>query len=108
MTFAQSFRAILVGGTKTVIGLATQTDESVSAPFYLEQARRSLVESLACETTGLGGRPWATGYSSLDVFCLVIITAFSREPLGPVPEVVFAVFRSDEIVDGFTRQCDVR
>ncbi len=48
VTFAQTFRAILVGGTKTVVGLAAQTDESVSAPFYLEQTRRSLVESLAC------------------------------------------------------------
>ena len=29
VTFAQTFRAILVGGTKTVVGLAAQTDESV-------------------------------------------------------------------------------
>ena len=36
VTFAQTFRAILVGGTKTVVGLAAQTDVSVSAPFYLE------------------------------------------------------------------------
>ncbi len=55
--FAQTFRAILVGGTKTVVGLAAQTDESLYAPFYFEQSRRPLVEGLACETTRLGGRP---------------------------------------------------
>ena len=37
----------------------------------------------------------------------MLVAAFSREPLGPVPEVVFAVFRSDEIIDTFTRQCNV-
>ncbi len=57
VTFAQTFRAILVGGTKTVVGLAAQTDESLSAPFYLEQSRHPLVGGLACETTRLGGRP---------------------------------------------------
>ena len=57
VTFAQTFRAILVGGTKTVVGLAAQTDGSLSAPFYLEQFRRPLVECLACETTRLGGCP---------------------------------------------------
>ena len=35
----------------------------------------------------------------------MLSTAFSREPLRPVPEVVFAVLGSDEIVDAFTRQC---
>ena len=57
MTFAQTFLAIHGGGTNTVVGLAAQTDESVSAPFYLEQSRRPLVEGLASETTRLGGRP---------------------------------------------------
>ena len=57
VTFAQTFRAILIGGTKTVVGLAAQTDESLSAPFYLEESRRPLVEGLACETTRLVGRP---------------------------------------------------
>ena len=57
VTFAQTIRAIIVGGTKTVVGLAAQTDESLYAPFYFEQSRRPLVEGLACETTRLGGRP---------------------------------------------------
>ena len=81
-TFAQTFRAILVSGTKTVVGLAAQTDESVSAPqFYLEQTRRPLVEGLACETTRIGGRPWATGYSSADIVVFVFVATFGRKPL---------------------------
>ena len=45
VTFAQTVRAILVGGTKTVVGVDAQTDKSVSAPFYLEQPQRPLVET---------------------------------------------------------------
>ena len=90
LPFAQTFRAILVGGTKTVVDIAAQTDESVSAPFYLEQARRLIVESLAYETSRLGGRPWATGYSSTDIVVFVFVATFGRKPLGSVSEVVCA------------------
>ena len=38
----------------------------------------------------------------------MIVAAFSREPLGPVPEVVFAVLGGDEIVDGIAGKCNVR
>ena len=107
MTFAQSFRAILVGGTKTVIGLATQTDESVSAPFYLEQARRSLVESPACETTGLGGRPWATGYSSTDIVVFVFVATFGRKPLGSMSELMYATICPHESIDAFASQSNL-
>ena len=105
VTFAEAFRAVLVGSAEAVVRLAAQTYESVTAPFYLEQARGPLVESLACDATRFCGRPRASGYTGADVFFLVIITAFSREPLRPVPEVVFAVLGSDDIVDAFTRQC---
>ena len=44
--FAQTFRAILVGGTKTVVGFAAQTDESVSVPFYFEQPGVRLSKAL--------------------------------------------------------------
>ena len=105
VTFAEAFRAVLVGSAEAVVRLAAQTYESVTAPFYLEQARGPLVESLACDATRFCGRPRASGYTGADVFFLVIIAAFSREPLRPVPEVVFAVLGSDEIIDAFTRQC---
>ena len=107
LPLTQAFRAVLVGRAEAVVGLAAQTYESVTAPFYLEQARGPLVESLACEATRFCGRPRASGYTGADVFFLVIITAFSREPLRPVPEVVFAVLGSDEIIDGITGKCNV-
>ena len=106
-TFAEAFRAVLVGSAESVVRLAAQTYESVTAPFYIEQARGPLVESLACDATRFCGRPRASGYTGADVFFLVIITAFSREPLRPVPEVVFAVLGSDEIIDGSTGKCNV-
>ena len=107
LPLTQTFRAVLVGRAEAVVGLAAQIDESVIAPFYLEKARRPLVESLACEATRLCGRPRASGYTGAHVFFLVIVTAFDREPLRPVPEVVFAVLGSDEIVDGVTGKCNV-
>ena len=107
MPLTQTFRAVLVGRAEAVVGLAAQTYESVTTPFYLEQARGPLVESLACEATRFCGRPRASGYTGSDVFFLVIVTAFGREPLRPVPEVVFAVLGSDEIIDGITGKCNV-
>ena len=103
----QTFRAVLVGRAEAVVGLAAQTDESVTAPLYLEQARGPLVESLACYATRFCGRPRASGYTGADVFFLVIVTTFGREPLRPVPEVVFTVLGSDEIVDRITGKCNV-
>ena len=100
--FAQTFRAILVGGTKTVVGLAAQTDKSLSAPFYLEQSRRPLVEALACETTRLCGRPSSTGYSSADIVIFVFVATFGRKPLGSVSEVVRTTICPDESIDAFT------
>ena len=108
VTFAEAFRAVLVGRAEAVVRLAAQTYESVTAPFYLEQARGPLVESLACDATRFCGRPRASGYTGADVFFLVIITAFSREPLRPVPEIVLAAICTYEIVDAVAGKCDVR
>ena len=105
VTFAEAFRAVLVGNAEAVVRLAAQTYESVTAPFYLEQARGPLVESLARDATRLGGCPRKSGETSLDVVVFVLVTTFGRQPLRPVPEVVFAVLGSDEIIDAFTRQC---
>ena len=58
-------------------------------------------------TLNLGGCPRESDETSLDVFCLVIITAFSREPLGPVLEVMFAMLWCDEIVYVVAGQRDV-
>ena len=98
---------MLVGGTKTVVGLVAQTDESVSAPFYLEQPRRPLVEGLACETTRLGGRPWATGCSITDIVVFVFVSTFGRKPLGSVSEVVRTTICPDESIDAFASQRNV-
>ena len=103
--FAQTFRAIRVGGTKTVVG--AQTDESVSAPFYLEQPRRPLVEGLACDTTRLGGRPWATGCSSADIVVFLFVATFGRKPLGSVSELVRTTICPDESIDVSASQCNV-
>ena len=107
LPLTQSFRAVLDGRAEAVVGLAAQTDESVTTSFYLKEARGALVESFACEATRFCGRPRASSYTGAEVFFLVIVTAFGREPLRPVPEVVFTVLGSDEIVDGITGKCNV-
>ena len=107
LPLTQAFRAVLVGRAEAVVRLAAQTYESVTAPFYLEQARGPLVESLACDATRFCGRPRASGYTGADVFFLVIITAFSREPLRPVPEIVLAAICTYEIVDAVAGQRDI-
>ena len=43
LTFAQSFGALLVGGSETIVRLATQPHESVTGPLDLEQTRCPLV-----------------------------------------------------------------
>ena len=46
LPLTQTFHAVLVGRAEAVVGLAAQTDESVTAPFYLEQARVRLSKAL--------------------------------------------------------------
>ena len=107
LPLTQSFRAVLIGRADAVVCLAAQTDESVTTPFYPEEARGPLVVSFACEATRFCGRPRASSNTGADLFFLVIVTALGREPLRPVPEVVFTVFGSDEIIDGITGKYNV-
>ena len=107
LPITQNFRAVLVGRAEALVRIAAQTNESVTAPVYIEHALGPLVESLACEATRLCGRPRASDYTGTYVFFFVIIAAFGREPFRPVPEVVFAVLGSDEIVDGITGKCNI-
>ena len=44
LPLTQTFRAVFVGLAEEVVGTAAQTNESVTAPFYIEQARGPLVE----------------------------------------------------------------
>ena len=46
LPLTQAFRAVLVGRAEAVVRLAAQTYESVTAPFYLEQARVRLSKAL--------------------------------------------------------------
>ena len=102
LTLAQTFRAALVSRAEAVVRLAAQTNESVPAPFHLEQTGSPLVEQLECETTRLRGRRRASSQSDLDVLVLVFVAAFGRQPSGSVAEEMLAVFGSDEIVDGLS------
>ena len=41
LALAQTFRAVLVGGSETIVRLITQTDEAVAAPFHFKETWRS-------------------------------------------------------------------
>ena len=92
MTLAQTLRAALVSRAEAVVRLAAQTNESVPAPFHLEQIGRLLVERLARETTRPSGRPRASSQSGLGVLVLVLVAAFGRQPFASVAEVMLAMF----------------
>ena len=89
LTLAQTLRAALVSRAEALVRLAAQTNESVPAPFHLEQTGRPLVEHLACEITRLSGRPRASSQSGLDVLVIVLVAAFGRQPFGSVAEVIW-------------------
>ena len=107
LALIQAFSRGFIGGTKTIIRLAAQTYESVSAPLNFEQAGCSFIEGLACEATRFCGRPRASSETSLDVVVFVLVTTFGRQPLRPVPEVVFAVLGCDEIVNAVAGQRNI-
>ncbi len=92
LTLAETLRAALVSRAEAVVRLAAQTNESVAAPFHLEQTGRPIVERLARNATRLGGRARASG---MDVLVLVHVAAFGRQPFGSVAEVMLAVFGID-------------
>ena len=41
LLLSQTFRAVLVGRAEAVVGIASQTNESFTSPFYIEQACRT-------------------------------------------------------------------
>ena len=92
LTLAETLRAALVSRVEAVVRLASQTNESVAAPFHLEQTGRPLVERISRNATRLGGRSRASSQSGLDVLVLVLVAAFGRQPFGSVAEVMLAVF----------------
>ena len=102
LTLAETLRAALVSRAEAVVRLAAQTNESVAAPFHLEQTGRLLVERLARNATRLSGRPRASSQLGLDVLVLVLVAAFGWQPFGSVAEVMLAVFGSDDIIDGLS------
>ena len=108
LALIQAFRAVLVGRAEAVVRLAAQTYESVTAPFYLEQARGPLVVRLARDATRFCGCPRESGETSLDVVVFVLVAGLGRKPFGTVPEVMLAMFWCNEIDDGITGKCDVR
>ena len=50
VTFAQTFRAILVGGSEAIVCFAAQPHEPVARPLHLEQTGRPLVICFARNT----------------------------------------------------------
>ena len=83
LTVADTLRAALVSRAEAI----AHTNESVAAPFHLEQTGRPLVERLARNTTRPSGRPRASNQSGLEVFIIVLVAAFGRQPFGSVAEV---------------------
>ena len=97
LTLAQTIRAALVSRAEAVVRLDAQTNESVPAPFHLEQTGVLLSNALRAEQ-----HDSVVVLSGLDVLVLVLVAAFGRQPFGSVAEVMLAVFGSDEIVDGLS------
>ena len=90
VTLAQSFGAVLVGGSETIVRLAAQPHEPVTGSLHLEQTRCSLIVRLARLTARLGDSPRATGESTAHVLVLMFGATFGREPFGALPEVMFS------------------
>ena len=66
-----------------------------------------LSKALRAKATRFCGRPRASSETSLDVVVFVLVTTFGRQPLRPVPEVVFAVLGCDEIVNAVAGQRNI-
>ena len=92
MTFAQTFRAALVGGSEAIVCFVTQSEEPDATPLHLEQTGRSLVVRFATDAW-IGGGPRVTGESTAHVVGLVFGATLQREPFGSVPEVILQMLR---------------
>ena len=76
VTFAQSFRAVLVGGSETIVRLATQPHASVTGPLNLEQARCPLVERSLRLSARLVPDPRSIGESTAYVLVPMFVAKF--------------------------------
>ena len=82
VTFAQSFGAVLVGGSETIVRLATQPHEPVTGPLDLEKTRCPLVERSAPLTARLFSDLRSIGESTAHVLVPMFVATFGREPFG--------------------------
>ena len=74
--FAQTFGAVLVGGSETIVRLAAQTHESVARSFHLEQSRSSLVERSSPLATLFVSDPLSVGESTAHVLVPMRVATF--------------------------------
>ena len=104
VTFAQSFGAVFVGGSETIVRLTTQPHEPVTGLLHLEQTRYPLIVRTARLTARLVADPRSIGESTAHVFVPMVVATLERQPFGAVPEVMFSLFRGHEGVDGLGGQ----
>ena len=76
VSFAQTFGAVLVGGSETIVRLAAQTHESVARPFYLEQSRSSLVERSSHLAALSVSDPLSVGESTAHILVPMSVATF--------------------------------
>ena len=90
VTLAQSFGAVLVGGSETIVRLAAQPHEPVTGPLDVEQTRCPLVIRLARLTARLVTDPRTIGESTAHVLVLMFVVTFGRQPFGSMSEIMFS------------------
>ena len=90
VSFAQTYGAVLVGGSESIVRLATQPHESVARPFYLEQSRSPLVERSSRLAALSVSDPLSIGESTAHVLVPMRVATFRREPFGSMSEIMFS------------------
>ena len=88
--FAQSFGAVFVGGSETIVRLPTQPHESITRPLDLEQTRCPLVECSSRLTARLVPDPRSIGESTAYVLVPMFVATFEREPFGTMSEIMIS------------------
>ena len=104
MTFAQSFGAVLIGGSKAIVRLAAQPHEPVTGPLDVEHTRCPLVECSARLTARLVPDPRSIGKSTAYVLGPMFFATFGREPFGTMSEIMISSFWGHDGIDGLTSQ----
>ena len=88
--FAQSFGAVLVGDSETIVRLATQPHEPGTGSLDLEQTRCPLVERSSRLTARLVSHPQSIGEATAHVVVPMIVATFGQEPFGTMSEIMFS------------------